>query len=66
MAGKIGRPRVDDPKMNVPNYSLRQSTLIEIDLLSERLKKSRSEILQIIIENGINIVKGLSFGGDKI
>ena len=59
MAGKIGRPRVDDPKMNVPNYSLRQSTLLQIDLLAESLKMTRSELLQIVIENGLKIVDGI-------
>ena len=59
MAGSRGRPRVDDPKMRTPAYTLKQSTIIEIDVLSEELNKSRSEILQIIIENGINILKNL-------
>lgn len=59
MAGenRVGRPRVDDPKMTTPNYTLKQSTIIEIDLLSEELKISRSSLLQTIIENGINIIK---------
>jgi len=59
MGGKIGRPRVDDPKMNVPNYSLRQSTLLQIDLLAEQLKISRSELLQIVIDNGLKIIDGV-------
>jgi len=59
MAGNRGRPRSDDPKMNVPNYVLKQSTIIEIDLIAEKLEVSRSELLQQIIENGLNIVKNL-------
>lgn len=57
MAGDRGRPRTHDPKMRTPNYSLKQSTIIEIDTLADELQKSRSELLQIIIENGLNIVK---------
>ncbi len=59
MAGnnRVGRPRVDDPKMTTPNYTLKQSTIIEIDLLSEELNISRSSLLQTIIENGLNTVK---------
>ena len=43
--------------MTTPNYTLKQSTIIEIDLLSEELNISRSSLLQTIIENGLNTVK---------
>lgn len=61
MAGenRVGRPRSEDPKMRTPAYTLKQSTIIEIDLLSDDLDISRSELLQQIIENGINIIKNV-------
>jgi len=61
MAGqnRVGRPRVDDPKMTTPNYTLKQSTIIDIDVLADELNTSRSNLLQTIIENGINTIKML-------
>lgn len=62
MAGqnRVGRPRVEDPKMTTPNYTLKQSTIIDIDILAEELNTSRSNLLQTIIENGLNVVKMLN------
>ena len=54
-----GRPRVDDPKINVPNYVLKQSTIIEIETIAEKLNIKRSELLQQVVENGLNIIKNL-------
>ena len=61
MAGqnRVGRPRTDDPKMTTPNYTLKQSTIIDIDVLADELNTSRSNLLQTIIENGINTIKML-------
>ena len=60
MAGqnRVGRPRTEDPKMNI-NYTLKQSTIIEIDVLAKEIGTSRSNLLQTVVENGLNIIKSL-------
>lgn len=61
MAGNrnSGRPQADDPKVKPPSYRLRQSTVDEIESIAYELNIPRSEILQVIIENGLNLLRAL-------
>ncbi len=53
----VGRPTKNDPKVKPPSYRLKQSTVEKIDELAERLGKKRSDVMQEVIENGLNILE---------
>jgi len=54
---RVGRPRVDDPKTKIPSFYLKQSTIIDIEVFAEKLGMSKSDFMQQIMENGLNIIK---------
>ena len=48
-----GRPKSDDPKMEVDKVRLKTSSMIDLELIADHLDISVSELAQTIFENEI-------------
>ena len=46
-----GRPKVDDPKIKLDNVRLKTSTIIDIEVLSDRVNVSPSLLVQTLLDN---------------
>ena len=55
----VGRPRSDDPKMKLDSIRLKTSTIIDIEVISEKLKIKKSLLMQTILENEMEKYKNL-------
>jgi len=55
----VGRPRSDDPKMKFDSIRLKTSTIIDIEVISEKLKIKKSLFMQTILENEMQKYKNL-------
>lgn len=56
---EVGRPRSDDPKMKLDSIRLKTSTIIDIEVISEKLNMSKSLLVRIVLENEIKKYKEL-------
>ena len=56
---KRGRPKTDDPKVKFDNVRLKTSTIIDIEVIAEKLEATPSSLIQTILENEINKYKKL-------
>ncbi|PLY08339.1 MAG: hypothetical protein C0625_01770 [Arcobacter sp.] len=52
-----GRPKSDDPKIKLDNVRLKTSTLIDIELIADKLDITQSELIRSIIEKEVKILK---------
>lgn len=52
-----GRPKSDDPKIKLDNVRLKTSTLIDIELIADKLDITQSELIRSIIEKEVKLLK---------
>jgi len=55
----VGRPKCDDPKMKLDSIRLKTSTIIDIEVISEKLGIKKSLFVQTILENEMEKYKNL-------
>jgi hypothetical protein len=55
----VGRPKSDDPKMKLDSIRLKTSTIIDIEVISEKLGIKKSLFIQTILENEMEKYKNL-------
>ena len=55
----VGRPKSDDPKMKLDSIRLKTSTIIDIEVISEKLGIKKSLFMQTILENEMEKYKNL-------
>jgi predicted DNA-binding protein len=53
----MGRPRADDPKIKADFVRLKTSTLIDLDIVAEKLNTTKSKLVQVAIEKEIEKMK---------
>ena len=56
---EVGRPRSDDPKMKLDSIRLKTSTVIDIEVISEKLNMSKSLLVRTVLENEMKKYKEL-------
>jgi len=52
-----GRPKSNDPKIKLDNVRLKTSTLIDIELIADKLDLTQSELIRSILEKEVKILK---------
>jgi hypothetical protein len=55
----VGRPKSNDPKMKLDSIRLKTSTIIDIEVVAEKLGISKNNLVQTILENEMEIYKNL-------
>jgi|GEM_PF-2817037 len=55
----VGRPRTNDPKIKLDSIRLKTSTIIDIEVIAEKLGVSKSLFVQTILESEMEKYKNL-------
>jgi hypothetical protein len=55
----VGRPKSNDPKMKLDSIRLKTSTIIDIEVVAEKLGISKNNLVQTILENEMEKYKNL-------
>lgn len=52
-----GRPKTDDPKIKLDNVRVKTSTILDIELIAEKLNITPSKLIRIILESEVKKFK---------
>ncbi len=52
-----GRPRTNDPKIKLDNVRLKTSTILDIELIAEKLDITSSKLIRTILEAEVKKIK---------
>lgn len=53
----VGRPKTTDPKIKLDNVRLKTSTILDIELIAEKLDITSSKLIRTILEAEVKKIK---------